>query len=77
VGDPIPNVEVGLGKVRHWLELARAKSEKCFICARVASENLAGEGTLRPIKISGIEISTEVQLSHLARCVGDKDGGGT
>lgn len=69
-------IEVGPEKVRRWLELAHARLEKCFICSRIASENGAGDGTLRSIKISGIEISAEVQAGHLSRCVGGEAGGG-
>jgi hypothetical protein len=72
MGDRISSSETSLKKLSRWVELARAKSGKCFICARIASENEGGG--LRPIKISGIEISADVQESHLARCVGELPG---
>ena len=70
MGESTAGIDAGREKVRRWLELARARSEKCFICARIASENGVADGTLQPIRISGIELSVEVQGAHLARCVG-------
>jgi len=67
---PEPNSE----RIRRWVEVAGLHPGKCFICSQIASENRAGEGILRAIKISGVELTAEVQISHLARCVGGKDG---
>jgi len=53
-----------------WLERARAGATKCFICMRIAEGNPEQGAELRPIRISGIELSPETQSSHLARCIG-------
>jgi hypothetical protein len=74
MSERISSIEVSAEKIRRWVELAREKSEKCFICARIASESDPGEGALGSIKISGIEISADVQISHLRRCVGGREG---
>lgn len=61
----------GDGKVlRVWLVRCLANSMKCFICHRIAEENTIEAGALKAIRISGIELTSETQLAHLARCVG-------
>jgi hypothetical protein len=58
------------GRISLWLDLARSNGTKCFICGRIAEQNGPGSGEIRPIRISGIELTQEVQVSHLSICVG-------
>lgn len=62
--------DVSHDDVRLWLERAKSNGPRCFICVRIAQLNELGEWPIRPIKISGIELSPETQISHLRRCVG-------
>jgi hypothetical protein len=62
--------EINFNSIRLWLERAQANASKCFVCQRIAQENEKEGGEIKPIKISGIELTPEVQIGHLARCVG-------
>jgi len=65
--------ETGMGdpsRVSLWLNLARSNGEKCFICNRIAEANGSGTGEILSVKISGVELTREIQVAHLSRCVG-------
>lgn len=61
--------ETNFNDVKLWLSRAQENSERCFVCRRIAEAN-AKAGELRPLKISGVDMSAELQLTHLALCVG-------
>lgn len=56
--------------VSRWLVLAGSNGDKCFICSRIAEVNRPEAVEIRPIKISGIELSPDTQVTHLSLCVG-------
>ena len=62
--------EIGGDEIRVWLDRAADHSPKCFICKCIADANRPFEGRIKPLKISGIEMSAETQVAHLDRCVG-------
>ncbi len=65
-----PNTEL----IGTWLELAQRNSTKCFICKCIADANPTGVPMLGAMMISGIEVSPDAQLHHLAACVGGTGG---
>lgn len=66
--------EMNYNLVSVWLDRARSNAPKCFICMRIAQGNVQGKGEIKPIKISGVELSAETQITHLSRCVGPGEG---
>ncbi len=56
--------------IREWLARAVENTERCFVCKRIAEAHSRGETALRPLRISGIELSPETQITHLRLCVG-------
>ena len=75
--DANPASEVNFNSIRLWLERAQANSAKCFVCQRIAQENGREASEIKTIKISGIELTPEVQIGHLARCVASRSTGGS
>ncbi|MBI3855190.1 MAG: hypothetical protein HY293_05815 [Planctomycetes bacterium] len=65
-----PATEVNFNLVSVWLDRARANAGKCFICMRIAEGNAEKGSGFSAIRISGIELSPELQIAHLSRCVG-------
>ncbi len=63
------------GSLKLWLERAGRNGSKCVICLRIAEKNAPAAAELKPIRISGIEVTPEVQISHLVRCVGNDEPG--
>ena len=57
-----------------WLVRARSNGAKCFICHHIAEHNAGERGEIESIRISGIEITPDTQIAHLARCVGREMG---
>lgn len=66
----LPKAVADPGSVSRWLVLAGSNGEKCFICSRIVEVNRPDAGEIRPIKISGIELSPDTQVTHLSLCVG-------
>ncbi|MBI2900851.1 MAG: hypothetical protein HYY17_11760 [Planctomycetes bacterium] len=62
--------EVNYNDVRVWLARAEANAAKCFICRSITRVNPPASAELRKVRIAGVELSAEMQISHLARCVG-------
>lgn len=65
-----PVDEVNYNHIRVWLERAELNGPNCFICKWIAGANRKDGEPIRPLKMGGVEISPEVQIDHMARCVG-------
>lgn len=68
-----PSSEMNYKMVSVWLERAKSNAAKCFVCMRIAEGNGEKGADLRSIRISGIELTAETQIEHLARCVGKEE----
>ncbi|MBI2933883.1 MAG: hypothetical protein HYY16_19740 [Planctomycetes bacterium] len=62
--------ETNFNELALWLERAARNAPKCFICLRISQVNRLGTTDMKTVRISGIDLSAEVQITHLARCVG-------
>jgi hypothetical protein len=56
--------------VREWLKKAETNPKRCFLCFQIWLGNRDREGSLAPIKLAGIQMTREMQISHLAHCLG-------
>ncbi len=63
-------VETNYNDIRLWLQRAQDNTSRCFICRRIASANIATPEDMKVLKFAGVELTPEMQISHLARCVG-------
>lgn len=65
-----PKLETDYNDIRMWLERAQENSSRCFICRRIAGANVVAPENMKVLKLAGVELTPEMQISHLARCVG-------
>jgi len=56
--------------IREWLQHAEKRPRKCFLCFQIWLGNRSRHGTVGPIKLAGVSLSPEMQISHLAHCLG-------
>jgi hypothetical protein len=62
--------DVNFNDIRGWIQRAGKNSEHCFICKCIWAVHKDGTGQIGTIKISSVEMTPDVQITHLAHCVG-------
>jgi hypothetical protein len=62
--------EVNFNDVRTWIQRAGDNAERCFICRCIWAAHKDGTGRIEAIKVSSVEMTSDVQISHLSHCVG-------
>lgn len=60
--------DVNFNDVQTWIQRAGANADRCFICRSIWSAHKDGSGRIGPIKVASVEMTPDVQISHLARC---------
>lgn len=59
-------------ELRGWLKHAEQNPKRCFLCFQIWLGNRARQGTIAPICMAGIRMTREMQVSHLAHCMGER-----
>lgn len=70
MADKSKKAEINCNDVRLWLQRAQDNASRCFICRRIAGANFVAAENMKVLKLAGVELTPEMQISHLARCVG-------
>lgn len=70
MADLVGKEHLSADALRAWQTRTEADPKRCFLCFRIWMGNRDRGGTLRPIRLAGLTVTREMQVSHILHCMG-------
>ena len=67
--------ELGEHMLREWLRWLAHNPQGCFLCERILFDAQMNGGRVARLEIRGAELTREEVISHLSRCVPERQRG--